>query len=72
MIPLDKAAEFFGFYNMLGKFAAVMGPLLVGVISISTGSHRWGMLSILLLFVIGVLLLMKVNVKAAEQLVKTS
>ncbi len=30
LIPVDKAAEFFGFYNMLGKFAAIVGPVLVG------------------------------------------
>src|SRR5213593_951076 len=30
MVPQSNAAEFFGFYNMLGKFAAVLGPLLVG------------------------------------------
>ena len=30
LIPADKPAEFYGFYNMLGKFAAIIGPLLVG------------------------------------------
>jgi UMF1 family MFS transporter len=30
LIPADKPAEFFGFYNMLGKFAAIVGPALVG------------------------------------------
>jgi UMF1 family MFS transporter len=30
LIPADKSAEFFGFYNMLGKFAAIIGPVLVG------------------------------------------
>jgi UMF1 family MFS transporter len=30
LIPADKPAEFFGFYNMLGKFAAIIGPVLVG------------------------------------------
>jgi UMF1 family MFS transporter len=30
LIPSDKPAEFFGFYNMLGKFAAIIGPVLVG------------------------------------------
>ncbi|HEC19019.1 MAG TPA: MFS transporter, partial [Gammaproteobacteria bacterium] len=40
LIPGDKSAEFFGFYNMLGKFAAVLGPLLIGVVSLASGSHR--------------------------------
>ena len=42
LIPRDRAAEFFGFYNMLGKFAAVIGPVLVGWIGVLTGSPRVG------------------------------
>ena len=34
LIPADKPAEFYGFYNMLGKFAAIIGPLLVGVVGL--------------------------------------
>ncbi len=34
LIPKDKAAEFYGFYNMLGKFAAILGPLLIGVVGL--------------------------------------
>ena len=64
MIPADKSAEFFGFYNMLGKFAAVLGPLLIGVVSLASGSHRWGMLSLLVLFLIGGWLLSRVDVQA--------
>jgi UMF1 family MFS transporter len=30
IIPTDKAAQYFGFYNMLGKFASIVGPILVG------------------------------------------
>lgn len=67
MIPADKAAEFFGFYNMLGKFAAVIGPLLVGIVGIASGEHRWGILSLVLLFMLGGWLLSKVDVLAAEQ-----
>lgn len=61
LIPTDKSAEFFGFYNMLGKFAAVLGPLMVGMVSLASGSHRWGMLSIVLLFLLGGWLLTKVD-----------
>jgi len=70
MIPSRMAAEFFGFYNMLGKFAAVMGPLLVGSVSVLTGSHRWGLLSVVALFVVGALLLARVDVAAAERAAK--
>jgi UMF1 family MFS transporter len=34
LIPKDKAAEFYGFYNMLGKFAAILGPLLMGIVGL--------------------------------------
>ncbi len=72
MIPPHKAAEFFGFYNMLGKFAAVMGPLLVGSVSVLTGSHRWGLVSVVVLFVIGAALLARVDVAEAERLAKNN
>ncbi len=70
LIPSSKSAEFFGFYNMLGKFAAVVGPLMVGVISLSSGDHRLGILSIIILFIAGGWLLMKVDVVAGEQAAK--
>ena len=53
LVPAGKQGEFFGFYNMMGKFAAVLGPMLVGVTALVTGSTRHGILSILLLFVVG-------------------
>ncbi len=62
LIPPDKAAEFFGFYNMLGKFAALLGPLMVGFVSVATDSHRAGLLSLILLFVAGAWLLSRVVV----------
>jgi len=53
MIPRHQAAEFFGFFNMLGKFAAVMGPAMMGVASLVSGSARFSILVIVLLFVAG-------------------
>ena len=67
LIPTSKSAEFFGFYNMMGKFAAVVGPLLVGVVSLSSGDHRLGILSIIVLFIAGGWLLMKVDVVAGKK-----
>lgn len=63
LIPADQAAKFFGFYNMLGKFAAVLGPLLVGWFGVLTGSSRIGLLAILILFIAGGLLLWLVPLK---------
>jgi UMF1 family MFS transporter len=57
LIPAEKSAEYFGFYNLFGKFAAISGPLMMGIIGRMTGETRWGVLSILLLFVIGSILL---------------
>ena len=61
IIPANQPAEFFGFYNMMGKSAALLGPLLVGLIVLYTGDHRLGMLSLIILFVAGGLLLTKVE-----------
>ena len=64
LIPPERAGAFFGMYNMLGKFAAVLGPLLVGVVSMLTSNPRSGILAILLLFVAGGLVLQAVKVPA--------
>ncbi|MDH5437205.1 MAG: MFS transporter [Gammaproteobacteria bacterium] len=61
LIPVDKAAEFFGFYNMLGKFAAVIGPVMMGWISMITGDPRLSILSLIILFLSGAVLLYFVN-----------
>ena len=60
LIPAEKSAEFFGFYNMLGKFAAVIGPTLMGAVGKLTGSHRVAILSIALLLIGGAWLLLRV------------
>ena len=61
LIPAEKSAQFFGFYNIFGKFAAISGPLLMGVVSRATGHSRWGVLSILLLFLLGAATLLLVK-----------
>ena len=53
----DRATEYFGVYNMMGKAAAVLGPLLMGGVTMLTGNHRYSILSICVLFVIGFVLL---------------
>ena len=68
LIPKNKEAEFFGFYNMLGKFAAVIGPVLMGWITLTTGNVRYGILSILILFVLGAMILRKVDFDAGEKI----
>ena len=53
LVPAGKSSEFFGFYNMMGKFAAVLGPLLTGIVARVTGDPRLSILSIVVLFVAG-------------------
>jgi UMF1 family MFS transporter len=67
MIPKGHTAEFFGFYNMLGKFAAILGPLMIGLVGAMTGSPRVGILSLLVLFVAGAILLTMVNPDTADR-----
>lgn len=60
MVPEERAAELFGFYNMLGKMAAIVGPVLMGAVALATGSTRISILSISVLFFAGGLLLTRV------------
>jgi UMF1 family MFS transporter len=53
LVPPDKSSEFFGFYNMMGKASAIIGPALVGVTAAMTGDSRLSILSIVLLFIAG-------------------
>ena len=58
MVPKEKSNEFFGFYNIFGRFASVSGPFLVGVITQMTGSSAFGVFSLVILFVIGFVVLL--------------
>jgi UMF1 family MFS transporter len=62
IIPADKTGEFFGFYNMLGKFASVLGPVFVGVVALLSHNPRLSILAILPLFLIGAAVLTRVKV----------
>lgn len=66
LIPKDQANEFFGFYNIFGKFAAVIGPLLVGIIAQMTGNSLDGVFALIVLFCIGGILLSFVKVPDAQ------
>lgn len=57
LIPQENAGEFFGFYNLVGKAASVIGPTLVGLVTYVSGSNRWGISSLLVLLVCGALIL---------------
>jgi len=65
LIPDGKAGEYFGIYNMMGKFAAVLGPILVGVTAALTGSARLSIVSVVVLFIVGGYLLTRVDARRA-------
>jgi UMF1 family MFS transporter len=86
LIPKNKAAEYYGFYNMLGKFAVILGPVLMGlvgltarrilmppsptpeqVISVGQLASRWGIASILILFIVGAILFYFVDEEKGKQ-----
>ena len=66
MIPEEASAEFFGFYSVFSKFSAIWGPLVFSIVSHRTGSGRPAVLSIVAFFVIGGILLARVNVAEAR------
>lgn len=72
MIPAEYAAEFFGFYNFLGKFATVLGPLLIGAVAVATHSSRAGIASVAVFFVLGAVLLYFVDEKAVAAEVRSA
>ena len=78
IIPENKSGQFFGFFNMWGKFAAVIGPLLMGSVTLILNniiddqvlSARIGLQSIMILFILGALVFSKVNISEGEKIAK--
>ncbi len=64
LVPASKTAEFFGFFNMVGKFATILGPLLMAAVPfvIAGADERDSILALALLFIAGGFLLWKVDV----------
>lgn len=61
LIPPEHTVAFFGFYSMIGKSAAILGPLLMGLVALLTNDPRYGIAAVSVLFVIGGMVLMKVR-----------
>ncbi len=60
MVPKKESAKFFGLFSTGQRFAGIVGPYLFGLIQLA-GSSRWGILSVAVVFVVGVALLLRVN-----------
>ena len=63
LTPLNKQAEFFGFYTLTGRISSIFGPILYGWIAHKTGDIRYSILSLLLFFVVGWILLQTVSLE---------
>ena len=89
LIPKNQAAEYYGFYNMLGKFAAIMGPALMGIVglivkrmlmppaptpeqitAVGQLASRWGIGSLLILFIVGAVLFYFVDEEKGKEQAK--
>ena len=66
LVPAGKAGEFFGFYNLMGKAAAILGPLITGVVAITTHDSRLAIVSVSILFIIGAAFLSRVRLAPAN------
>ncbi len=75
IIPVDKSAEYFGFYNMIGKFSVVLGPVLIGMVALlarnwgfaSQSASRIGISSVALLFIAGGIVFVFVDEKKGKE-----
>lgn len=63
IIPKEKSNEFFGFYNIFGKFSAIMGPTLMSFTTAVTGNARWSIIGIIPLFLVGFIIFIRLPVE---------
>jgi UMF1 family MFS transporter len=72
MVPRNRSAEFFGFFSTGEKMAGIIGPVIFGFIGQLTGSSRWGIISVTLLFVAGAFLLTRVDEQEGRRVAATA
>jgi UMF1 family MFS transporter len=70
MIPAHKSGEFFGFYSVFEKFASIFGPLLFSITIALTGSSRNAILGVISFFIVGAIILSRVNVAEGRRLAR--
>jgi len=63
LMPKAKSAEFYGFFSVSEKFNTVVGPLVISLVTQFTGNSRLGILSLVFFFVVGMIILSKVNIE---------
>jgi UMF1 family MFS transporter len=68
MVPAQKSAEFFGFFTISSRFSSIFGPLLFALIADLSGSSRNSILSLVLFFVVGSVLLLLVDIPRGRRM----
>ena len=70
LIPREKSGEFFGFFGVAEKFAGIFGPATYGLVHVVSGSSRNSILSIIVFFIAGGVLLAQVDVAEGQGLAR--
>lgn len=68
IIPQERSNEFFGFFDVFGKFSAVVGPALFGVVAQATGVANYGVLAVMAMFVVGGVILLVCVPRSMERI----
>lgn len=63
LMPKSKSAEFFGFFSVSEKFNTVVGPAIMSLVTQLTGNSRFGIVSLVIFFIAGILMLQKVDIE---------
>jgi UMF1 family MFS transporter len=71
MVPEAKSAEFFGFFGVSSKFAAIVGPTVFAYTGQLTGSSRYGIIAVASFFILGMIFLSRVDVEKGKQEAKS-
>jgi UMF1 family MFS transporter len=72
MVPRARTTEFFGFFSTGEKLAGIIGPALFGFVGQLSGSSRWGILSVICLFILGAVLLWRVDEREGRMVAETA
>jgi len=71
MMPKSKSAEFYGFFSVFEKFSSIAGPFLFGIVSTLMGESRLSIVSLVVFFIAGIIVLTKVDVERGIKTAQT-
>lgn len=66
LVPKENSNEYFGFFDIFGKYADLLGPILIGISGLAFGSSRYAILFLVVFFIIGFVLISKVQKLKAQ------